>query len=60
MQGFIERPEYLAQLINFREKQIVKVITGIRRCGKSTLFDLYSNYLEKKRSIGRPDNQDQP
>ncbi len=47
MQELIERPEYLAQLINFREKQIVKVITGIRRCGKSTLFDLYSNYLEK-------------
>lgn len=47
MQGFIERPEYLAQLIRFREKQIIKVITGIRRCGKSTLFDLYSNYLEK-------------
>lgn len=41
----IERPEYINQLINFREKQLIKVVTGIRRCGKSTLFDLYYSYL---------------
>lgn len=41
----IERPEYLEQLIRFREKEVIKVVTGIRRCGKSTLFDLYCEYL---------------
>lgn len=45
MQETIPRPDYLEQLISFREKQLIKVVTGIRRCGKSTLFDLYCNYL---------------
>lgn len=40
-----KRPEYLEQLIRFREKEVIKVVTGIRRCGKSTLFDLYCEYL---------------
>ena len=41
----IERKEYLEKLIRFKDKDLIKVITGIRRCGKSTLFDLYCNYL---------------
>lgn len=41
----IERKEYLNQLIRFKDKDLIKVITGIRRCGKSTLFDLYTEYL---------------
>ncbi|MDD3339994.1 MAG: ATP-binding protein [Lachnospiraceae bacterium] len=44
----IERPDYLDQLIQFREKELIKVVTGIRRCGKSTLFDLYCDYLRGK------------
>lgn len=47
MQKMIERPDYLNQLIGFREKQLIKVVTGIRRCGKSTLFDLYCDYLRE-------------
>ena len=39
------RQDYLNTLISFRHKQLIKVITGIRRCGKSTLFELYQNYL---------------
>jgi len=42
----IERPNYLADLISFKEKDLIKIVTGIRRCGKSTLFDLYIEYLE--------------
>ncbi|MBQ8748932.1 MAG: ATP-binding protein [Clostridia bacterium] len=42
----IERNNYLNKLINFKDKQLIKVITGIRRCGKSTLFDLYIMYLK--------------
>ena len=41
----IKRDEYLNKLISLKDKQIIKVITGIRRCGKSTLFDLYEEYL---------------
>ena len=43
----IARQEYLENLISFRDKQLIKVITGIRRCGKSTLFELYQEYLMK-------------
>jgi predicted AAA+ superfamily ATPase len=46
MSELISRPEYLEQLIRFRDKQLIKVVTGIRRCGKSTLFDLYTDYLK--------------
>lgn len=41
----IERKEYLNQLIGYRDKKIIKVITGIRRCGKSTLMEMYQQYL---------------
>ena len=50
----IERKEYLDQLIASREKNIIKVITGVRRCGKSTLFELYIDYLK---STGVTDDQ---
>jgi len=46
---YINRPIYLDKLINFKDKDIVKVITGIRRCGKTVLlFELYYNYLLEK------------
>lgn len=41
----IERKEYLSRLKSLREKQIIKVVTGVRRCGKSTLFKLYQEHL---------------
>lgn len=42
----IDRKEYLDELKRFKDKDLIKVITGIRRCGKSTLFDLYIDYLK--------------
>ena len=42
---FIDRPEYLAKLKDFKDNQFIKVVTGIRRCGKSTLLELFKNYL---------------
>ena len=42
----IERTQYLELLKRFKDKDLIKVVTGIRRCGKSTLFDLYINYLK--------------
>ena len=41
----IKRENYLDFLIKLKDKKIIKVVTGIRRCGKSTLFELYKNYL---------------
>lgn len=42
----IKRDFYLEKLISYKDKDIVKIITGIRRCGKSyLLFDIYYNYL---------------
>jgi predicted AAA+ superfamily ATPase len=41
----IMRTEYIDNLIAFRDKQLIKVVTGIRRCGKSTLLDMYQDYL---------------
>lgn len=42
----IERKEYLDKLKKWKDKDLIKVITGIRRCGKSTLFELYIDYLK--------------
>ncbi len=43
----IERKEYLEKLIAFKDKQLIKVVTGIRRCGKSTLLEMFRDYLLK-------------
>ncbi len=43
----IDRPNYINELIKFKDKDLIKIITGIRRCGKSTLMDLYKQYLLK-------------
>ena len=40
-----KRPEYLRQLIDFRDKAFIKVITGIRRSGKSSLLLLFQEHL---------------
>ena len=45
MEKLIERKEYLDFLIKLKDKNIIKVVTGIKRCGKSTLFELYKKYL---------------
>lgn len=42
----VERPRYLKQLIDKKDNGRVKIITGVRRCGKSyLLFELYRKYL---------------
>lgn len=44
----LEREMYLNQLKTWREKDLIKVVTGIRRSGKSTLFNLFINYLKSE------------
>ena len=44
----IARDVYLKKLIDFKDKDLIKIVTGIRRCGKSTLFDIYINHLKEQ------------
>lgn len=41
----IQRKEYLDKLLSWKDEQVIKVVTGIRRCGKSTLLLQYQQYL---------------
>ncbi|MDR0730953.1 MAG: ATP-binding protein [Treponema sp.] len=41
----IERPDYIKKLLKFKDKRLIKVITGVRRCGKSTLLELFRHSL---------------
>lgn len=43
----IQRTEYLNMLKRWKDTDLIKVVTGIRRCGKSTLFELFINYLKE-------------
>ncbi len=50
----ISRENYVEKLSRFKDKDLIKVVTGVRRCGKSTLFDLYT---EKLKNDGIKENQ---
>lgn len=50
----IERPDYINRLKTFRDQSLVKVLVGMRRSGKSTLFRLFVDYLK---STGVKDEQ---
>ena len=43
----IKRNDYIQWLNRYRDKQVIKVITGLRRVGKSKIFELYMNELQK-------------
>ncbi|MCM1119636.1 MAG: ATP-binding protein [bacterium] len=45
MTKLINRPEYIDQLIQNKDVDLIKIVTGIRRCGKSSLLDLFHQYL---------------
>ncbi|MDR0646200.1 MAG: ATP-binding protein [Elusimicrobiota bacterium] len=48
MLNLIDRPQYLEKLKAWKDKSdLIKVVTGIRRCGKSTLFKLFQNHLKE-------------
>lgn len=50
----IERQVYLQRLVDFQDKQVIKIVTGVRRSGKSTLLKLFAQHL---RSTGIEDNR---
>lgn len=41
----IERKDYIDTLIGLRDKDLIKILTGVRRCGKSTVMQMFSDYL---------------
>lgn len=41
----LDRTRDLNWLIKWKDQQIIKVVTGVRRCGKSTLFEIFQDYL---------------
>lgn len=43
----IQRNKYLEELKNWKDKDLIKAVTGIKGCGKSTLFELFINYLKE-------------
>ena len=45
MAELIRRPEYLNKLVQNKDVDLIKIVTGIRRCGKSSLLDLFHSYL---------------
>jgi predicted AAA+ superfamily ATPase len=51
--SFKIRRTYLKTLLGYKDKKIVKVVTGIRRCGKSTMLSVFANELKKMRVSGK-------
>ncbi|MGI6320890.1 MAG: ATP-binding protein [Bacteroidales bacterium] len=45
MEKYTNREEYLNKLISYKDKDLIKVVSGLRRSGKSTLLELFQNYL---------------
>lgn len=45
MEKLIARPSYVEHLLKWRDRDVVKVVTGVRRCGKSTVLELFRNEL---------------
>ena len=44
----IDRPQYIQELMSFKDTDLIKIVTGVRRSGKSTVFDLYVQELLKQ------------
>ena len=49
--SMIERPDYMNKILPFIDMNVIKVFTGIRRCGKSTILSMFKKFLLEKRGI---------
>ncbi len=45
MRNYTNRKEYISKLLAYKDKDLIKVVSGLRRSGKSTLFELYRQAL---------------
>lgn len=52
MTNYTNRREYIGKLLSYKDKDLIKVVSGLRRSGKSTLLELYRNQLLKL-SVGK-------
>jgi uncharacterized protein len=52
MVNFTNRNEYINKLLSYKDKDLIKVVSGLRRSGKSTLLELYRKHLQKQ-GIGK-------
>ncbi len=48
MEKYINRKEYISKLLSYQNKDLIKVVSGLRRSGKSTLLEIYSEHLLKQ------------
>ena len=49
----VQRPDYINRLLKFKDANIIKILAGIRRCGKSTVLDMYKDILVKEYKISK-------
>jgi predicted AAA+ superfamily ATPase len=47
MENYTNRKEYIGKLLSYKDKDLIKVVSGLRRSGKSTLLELYREQLLK-------------
>lgn len=52
MENYINRKEYISKLLSYQDKDLIKVVSGLRRSGKSTLLEIYSEHLLRQ-GIGK-------
>lgn len=52
MENYINRKEYISKLLSYKDKDLIKVVSGLRRSGKSTLLEIYSEHLLRQ-GIGK-------
>jgi predicted AAA+ superfamily ATPase len=52
MNKYTNRKEYIDKLLSYKDKDLIKVVSGLRRSGKSTLLEIYQEHLLKQ-SIGK-------
>ena len=48
MENYINRKEYISKLLSYKDKDLIKVVSGLRRSGKSTLLEIYYEHLLKQ------------
>jgi len=52
MENYINRDEYISKLLSYKDKDLIKVVSGLRRSGKSTLLEIYRDHL-LRRGVGK-------
>ena len=55
MRNYTNRTEYINKLFTYKDKDLIKVVSGLRRSGKSTLLEIYRELLHKQ-GIGKTAN----